>query len=245
MKFPSELAICLVASFAAHAGIVRVLEGLPEHHDRPVPRKIDIQVIPAPEVPPPPEPEKPPDPEPPPPREVHEAPKARPVHAPMVAAVAKDAPAPDHPAVTVDSTETPVFGVTMESTSSAGGPAVPIGNDTRTPAAGPGSAAKPLAAPVAAFEATKMPLPQARCFGKYTDEARAAGTEGTVVLDLDRRRRWPRARRPRRRGARERADRGRCQGRARVPVLARREGWQGGRGPRPWVQIRFVLAEAS
>ena len=38
--------------------------------------------------------------------------------------------------------------------------------------------------PVAAYEATKMPLPQGRCFGKYTDEARAAGIEGTVVLDL-------------------------------------------------------------
>ena len=29
-----------------------------------------------------------------------------------------------------------------------------------------------------------MPLPQGRCFGKYTDEAREAGVEGTVVLDL-------------------------------------------------------------
>ena len=29
-----------------------------------------------------------------------------------------------------------------------------------------------------------MPLPQGRCFGKYTDEARAAALEGMVVLDL-------------------------------------------------------------
>jgi protein TonB len=37
---------------------------------------------------------------------------------------------------------------------------------------------------VQAFEATKMPLPQGRCYGKYTDDARAAGVEGTVVLDI-------------------------------------------------------------
>jgi TonB family protein len=29
-----------------------------------------------------------------------------------------------------------------------------------------------------------MPLPIGRCSGKYTNEARAAGIEGTVVLDL-------------------------------------------------------------
>jgi TonB family protein len=29
-----------------------------------------------------------------------------------------------------------------------------------------------------------MPLPRGRCAGKYTEEARAAATEGVVVLDL-------------------------------------------------------------
>jgi len=29
-----------------------------------------------------------------------------------------------------------------------------------------------------------MPLPQGRCAGKYTEAARAAAIEGTVVLDL-------------------------------------------------------------
>src|SRR4029078_9137910 len=43
---------------------------------------------------------------------------------------------------------------------------------------------KPVVQPVAAFEATKMPMPQGRCFGKYTEEAKAAGVEGTVVLDI-------------------------------------------------------------
>jgi hypothetical protein len=32
--------------------------------------------------------------------------------------------------------------------------------------------------------ASRMPLPLNPCVGKYTDEARAAGTEGVVVLDL-------------------------------------------------------------
>jgi TonB family protein len=73
----------------------------------------------------------------------------------------------------------------MESTSQAGGPAVPVGNTTQpTPAANAGSAVKPLAEPVAAYEVTKMPLPQGRCAGKYTDEAKQAGIEGVVVLDL-------------------------------------------------------------
>jgi TonB family protein len=74
----------------------------------------------------------------------------------------------------------------MESTSTAGtGPAVPVGNTgAPTPNAAPGTPVKPVAAPVAAYEVTKMPLPQGRCSGKYTDEARAAATEGTVILDL-------------------------------------------------------------
>src|SRR5262249_1921211 len=67
----------------------------------------------------------------------------------------------------------------------AGGPAVPVGNATRQPTPGAGSAAvKPLAEPVAAYEVTKMPLPQGRCAGKYTEEAKQAAIEGTVVLDL-------------------------------------------------------------
>jgi TonB family protein len=39
-------------------------------------------------------------------------------------------------------------------------------------------------APVPAYEVTKMPLPVGRCVGKYTDEAKQAAVEGTVVLDL-------------------------------------------------------------
>ncbi|HEU4732126.1 MAG TPA: energy transducer TonB, partial [Kofleriaceae bacterium] len=128
---------------------------------------------------------EPPRPEPPRPR-IHErprphAPQAVPREAPPV-----DTPPVDHPPATTDTTTTPVFGVTMESTSQASaGPAMPVGNTTRAaPTAAPGAAPKPLAEPVAAVEVTRMPLPQGRCAGKYTDEARAAAIEGVVVLDL-------------------------------------------------------------
>lgn len=178
-----KLAICAAASVVAHFALASVLEQLPRHVENAPPQKIAISV-----VEPPPEPPKPPEPTPPEPAPaVHEAPRARPVHAPTVAPVAKDTPPPEHPAVTTETTDEPTFGVSMESTSQAGnGPSVPVGN---TVAAQPraGSAAPavvPLAQPVAAYEATKMPLPTGRCFGKYTDDALAAGIEGTVVLDL-------------------------------------------------------------
>lgn len=179
----SKLAICAVASIAAHYALERGLQHLPRRENKPLPQQITVRVI---EPEPPKEPDKPPEPPPPKPEpQTATVPKAHPVHAVQVAPVAKDAPAPDHPTVVGDTTDTPVFGVTMESTSQqGGGPAVQVGN-TLAPTAGPGSAApKPLAPPVAAFEATKLPLPQGRCFGQYTDEARAAGLEGTVVLDL-------------------------------------------------------------
>jgi TonB family protein len=95
-----------------------------------------------------------------------------------------ETPPVDHPTPTTDTTTTPVFGVTMESTSQGGsGPAMPVGNTTHAaPTGPPGVPVKPLAAPVAAVEVTRMPLPQGRCEGKYNEEALAAGAEGVVVL---------------------------------------------------------------
>src|SRR5439155_13322638 len=98
-----------------------------------------------------------------------------------------DTPPVDHPAATTDTTTTPVFGVTMESTSQAGsGPTMPVGNTTRPAPSSPGVAVKPLAEPVAAVEVTKMPVPIGGCsgLGKYTAEAKAAAVEGVVVLDI-------------------------------------------------------------
>jgi protein TonB len=178
-----KLWICAVASVIAHFAIARGLDHLPPRIDKPLPQQIEIRVI---EPEPPKEPEKPPEPKPPElAPQTHEAPRARPVHSPVLATVAKDSPPPEHPAVTVDTTDEPVFGVTMDSTSQGGSTAVSVGNTLKPEAgAGSGAAVKPLATPVAAYEVTKMPLPQGRCFGKYTEDAKAAGIEGRVVFDL-------------------------------------------------------------
>src|SRR5207248_3124053 len=143
-------------------------------------------------VSPPPPPEPPPEPapalEPTPPRPIpHERPRQRPAPLSARDVPPKDLPPPDRPPVEGEVSATPVFGVTMDSTSQAGrGPSMPIGNSARGPIARPDAPAapKPLAAPVAAYEVTTMPLPQGNCAGKYTEEAKLAAIEGTVVLDL-------------------------------------------------------------
>ena len=185
-----KLLVAGVASVGAHVVFGFLLVLLPRLDTRPPPQNVTIKIVQPPrEVPKPePEPPKPPDEPPPPPKAlpkiVHEAPHI--TKAAVQAEVPKDIPPPEHAPTTTDTTDEPVFGTTMESTSSAGaGPAVPIGNTPR-PEAGAGSAApvKQLAEPVQAFEATKMPLPQGRCYGKYNDEALKAGVEGQVVLDI-------------------------------------------------------------
>lgn len=189
-----RLLICAAASVLAHFVLGEALSTLPPREPPVMDRKIEIRVVtppppaPPPE-PPPPEPPKPPELTPPPkvePKVVREKPTSRPVQATVHDVIAKDVPVAEHAVVAPEASGPPVFGVTMESTSQGGrGPAMPVGNTT-TPTSGPAPAhvAPKVAAPVAAYEVTKMPLPQGRCSGKYTDEARAAATEGTVVLDL-------------------------------------------------------------
>jgi periplasmic protein TonB len=183
--FYEKIAVCIAVSIAAHLAFGYGVAQLPPPEMPKKPHKVEVRVVspprdPEPEPPKQPDPAPTPDPKP----VVHEKPRAAPrvtVHD----VAPKDAPPPDHPAVVADTSTTPVFGVTMESTSQAGGPAVPVGNTTQpAPTANAGSAPKPLAEPVAAYEVTKMPLPQGRCAGKYTDEAKQAGIEGVVVLDL-------------------------------------------------------------
>ncbi len=186
----SKLLVAAAASLVAHVAIARALDSLPEQ-DPPPPDRVEIRVMspPEPAKEPEPEPAKMPDPPPTPKATpiVHDKPRARPPQAQIVAATPKDTPPADHAPVATGTTDKPVFGVTLESTSQGGtGPAMPIGNTTR---AQPGATAapssvEPLAAPVAAYEATRMPLPEGRCSGTYTDDARQAGVEGTVVLDL-------------------------------------------------------------
>jgi protein TonB len=93
-----------------------------------------------------------------------------------------------------DTAGPPVFGVSMESTSTAGGgPAMRVGGGAGRGPGGPGEGdgdgerrrgAGDAITPVPAYEVTTMPLPQGRCAGRYTEEAKQAAVEGTVVLDL-------------------------------------------------------------
>jgi protein TonB len=178
-----RLAICALLSLFAHFTLARGLEHLSPHAEPKPPERVEVRVIEPP--PPPPEEPKPEEPKPEPKPMPHEQPKAQPYHPPAVATVASDSPAPDHPAFQQDTSEEPVYGVNMNSVSTVGtGPAVPVGNTLQPAAQGSASQVKPLAAPIAAAEATKLPLPEARCFGKYTEEAHSAGVEGTVVIDL-------------------------------------------------------------
>ncbi|HMF41241.1 MAG TPA: energy transducer TonB [Polyangia bacterium] len=181
-----RLPICAVLSIAGHIVFAKGLSHLPAHQNPTVRRRVSIRVIaPPPPEEPPPEPVRAPEP---PPKVPHERPRAR------VAPIATDAPPPkivpppdQPPAPAGDAT--PVFGISMESTSQAGsGPAMPVGRTPR-PAPAARADAEPIRGgviPVPAYQVTKMPVPAARCQGqgKYTPEAIQAAIEGTVVLDL-------------------------------------------------------------
>ena len=95
-----------------------------------------------------------------------------------------DTPRSERAVVTGDSTDTPTFGFTIESTSEGGkGPAMPVGNTLQVPSGGPAvDKPKALAAPVLARDVTKAPLMISNCRGEYTEAARDAGVEGTVVI---------------------------------------------------------------
>lgn len=182
-----RLGICALASIAGHLAFARGLDYLPARPQT-TERIVTVRVVEPPAPAPEPEPVKPPEPPKPEPVKpiVHERPRQHDAPVAKHDAAPIDTPPVDHPPATTDTTTTPVFGVTMESTSQAGtGPAMPVGNTTHAAPTVPSAApVKSLAEPVAAAEVTKMPLPQGRCAGKYTEEARAAATEGVVVLDL-------------------------------------------------------------
>lgn len=183
-----RLVICAIVSVAGHFAFARGLGYLPPRQQTPERRIVSVRVVEPPAPEPPPEPVKPPAPEPPKPEPVktivHERPRPREAVAVKRDVPPVDTPPVDHPPATTDTTTTPVFGVTMESTSQAGtGPAMPVGNTAHpAPIAPAGTQVRPLAEPVAAALVTKMPLPRGECKAKYTDEARAAAIEGVVVL---------------------------------------------------------------
>ena len=156
MNYPARLLVCAVVAVVGHLLLIRGVVHLPRHAE--AARPIVVQVL---LKAPPPEPEKPAEPEATPePKMKPQAPSRRRAmgEAPRRENLPKNPPPTERPATGTDTTTTPVFGISMESTSSAG--------------AGP------------AYEVTKMPLPVGRCTGKYTEEARQAGLEGTVILDI-------------------------------------------------------------
>ncbi len=184
----NRLVIAALVSAALHFAFAKSLRWLPERATIEEPRIVQVSVVRPPPPPPEPEPEKPPEPKPEPPKPiVHERPQPKKVAAAKQEPKPVETPPVEHPPITTDTTTMPIKGISMESTSQGGtGPSLPVGNTT-SPAAPPGAgsaAVKALAEPVAAAEVTKMPLPQGRCSGKYTDEAKAAAVEGVVVLDL-------------------------------------------------------------
>ncbi len=199
-----RLLLALAVSSGAHLLFGGAMTSIPFEPPAPRPRIVEVKLIRPPPPPPPPEPPPEPEPEPPPPpqpppepevQEVHEPPPKKPKRrrpkpartAPRKTTDENKDIAPSERAVDVgDTTTTPVFGISMSSTSKAAtGPAMPVGN-TLLEKTEPTKKkkVKPLAAPAKVYEVTKMPLPRRRCSGRYTEEARAAGIEGTVVLDL-------------------------------------------------------------
>ena len=193
MSYPGRFAICVAVSVTAHVLLARGSAHLPPRVEAApaVVLRVELREQPLPEPEPEPEPEATaPKPQAKPP--VHEAPTRRSQRASVEAPVAVNAPKQSSPTerpATVDTGAAPVFGISMESTSSAGsGPSLPVGNTLQARPnghAGEGeAAARPVVAPVPAYEVTKMPLPRGECQGKYTDEAREAGLEGVVIFDL-------------------------------------------------------------
>ncbi len=188
MNYPSRLLVCAVAAVVGHLLLIRGVVHLPQRAEtaRPVVVQVLLKV-------PPPEPEKPPEPEATPePQPAHQAPARRRATAdvPRRENLPKNPPPTERPATGTDTTTTPVFGISMESTSAAGtGPAMPVGNTLQTKqghAKPTGTAVKPLAAaPAQAYEVTRMPVPIGDCRGNYyTEEAKQAGVEGMVILKV-------------------------------------------------------------
>jgi periplasmic protein TonB len=194
MNHRFRLSAFIAVSLGSHLLLVHALALVPRPPPLPQLVNIEFQINEAPSLIPaePPKPVEPPAPAP--------EPRIQPIHEARLrkstavrpdikfGPVPRETPPTERPAPEGEGTTTPVFGISMQSTSLSGdGPAFPVGNTLRVvPKQAKGRPGKvaPLAAPVQAYEVTKMPLPKGRCTGEYTEDARKAGLEGTVVLDL-------------------------------------------------------------
>lgn len=187
-----RLALCLLVAAGVHVAVAVALGRLPSH-PLPTHRSVVVQLTapPPPAEPPaepPPEPPKPPPPEPAPPKstdrplDAQQKPQALRLGA--RADRAHDTARSERAVVTDNATDVPTFGFSLESTSASGsGPAMPVGNTLQVPGGGAlADKPLPLAAPVAARDVTKDPLPRGDCHGVYTEAATAAGIEGVVVV---------------------------------------------------------------
>ena len=176
-----RLLLAALLSGLAHAALApAALFGM--HSDRrdradePLTIDIDIDVEPEPK----PEPEPPAETEPVEPRASAPSPEARPVRRAargQTPIQVPDAP-PSGDAVAVS----PRYNLSMQSSSGPGEMAVAPPGHGGAPSA---HAGPPGAAPaIEGAAASVLPLPVGRCSGTYTEEARQAGIEGTVILDL-------------------------------------------------------------
>lgn len=181
MAARATMAVLYGVSFVLHASLglgVREIE--PEKE----PERIAIAVVTPPPKPKPKAEEPPPPPPPPPP--VEAAPKAK---APKAAPKA-EAPPPDAPAPVAAA---PSFGIAMTGGTGAGGIAVPVGDSlggSREPVKRVaqekklGEAPKKQVVEDACSEAASKPKPLGMPRPEYTEEARTAGIEGKVRVEL-------------------------------------------------------------
>jgi protein TonB len=170
----------LAISLGSHLLLVSALASVSRPSSPPKLVDVELQTMEAPAVTPP-EPSKPAEPPALEPKiqPIHEARLRKPTEArphTKLGLQPRETPPTERPAPEGEGTTTPVFGISMQSTSLTGeGPAFPVGNTLKV---------APKQTKTEAYEVTKMPLPQGRCTGQYTEAARQAGLEGTVVLDL-------------------------------------------------------------
>ena len=185
-----RLFICAGLSIVGHLALANGLGRLPRRTDT-AKRVISLRVVSPPtSLEPPPEPAVAPQPAA--PKQVtHIRTRMHAAALPAASLPQNEAPPPERPSPANTGPAGPVFGVTMASTSQAGsGPSMRVGNSNGPVGASEdglehgGGGDKGAMAPVPAYQVTAMPLPQGRCVGKYTEEAKRAAIEGTVILDL-------------------------------------------------------------
>jgi protein TonB len=193
----SSLAVLLflLVSLGVHGVGFFLLSRMAERTPPVVQRPVELVMVevqkPPPPPPPPPEEPKPPPPKPklapkPPPVKVAQAEKPPPPPPPDAAPPPpNDAPPPEQPAKPVPL----VVGISMSSTTSAGGFAAPVGNTvygkTGDKAADP-QEVKAYSAPkyVPVYQVDTQPSVSGEVKIPYPKEAKSAGVEGTVTLSI-------------------------------------------------------------